>query len=315
MILKEIINNVDFIDIWEYLTSIYEDYDNDNSMASHFIAFEKIKNIEPIPNEYKIKIEYIEEYVDDIFQSGWKIDGIIEKEEQEYALDFTPWNKWLGMEVETETLNNFKPYEIAAHCLWEMTYFSFDENKTQEKAKELNKMIEEINDQVDNPEKERIEDADKIREMGEITYQEMYDYLIEHGGWQPESVEDLAKGGKIEVAGMYEYQKYGDCGKYQQDERIITKSGEELISPNYYGYIGETFEEVVRREYKQYGYSRTLDWSIEDYESIKTKPELLKDSVLSIDTIEELEKELEYLYELKSTVSREIAKLVEREET
>ncbi len=49
-----------------------------------------------------------------------------------FNLALTPWNEWLGMVISTETLQQFSPEEIVAHCLIEMTRFGADESKIDE---------------------------------------------------------------------------------------------------------------------------------------------------------------------------------------
>jgi hypothetical protein len=42
-----------------------------------------------------------------------------------FNLSATDWQEWLGMHVYEDYLQQFSASEIAAHCLWEMTYFGF----------------------------------------------------------------------------------------------------------------------------------------------------------------------------------------------
>jgi len=42
-----------------------------------------------------------------------------------YAIEFVEWKKWLGMDLENETMNNFNELEIIAHCLYEMTFYGY----------------------------------------------------------------------------------------------------------------------------------------------------------------------------------------------
>lgn len=41
-----------------------------------------------------------------------------------YSLVGLEWEKWLGLEIAQETLDVFSKTEIAAHCIWEMTFCS-----------------------------------------------------------------------------------------------------------------------------------------------------------------------------------------------
>jgi len=42
-------------------------------------------------------------------------------------------------------MKHFKPCEIVAHVMREMTFYSFDESKTQTKLKEINEIIDDLN--------------------------------------------------------------------------------------------------------------------------------------------------------------------------
>ncbi|MDO8283286.1 MAG: hypothetical protein Q7U10_11815 [Thermodesulfovibrionia bacterium] len=49
--------------------------------------------------------------------------------QQLYALEYTPWSKWLGYEVDKKVLKKMPTEEIVAHCLWEMTFMGFTQSK------------------------------------------------------------------------------------------------------------------------------------------------------------------------------------------
>ena len=59
------------------------------------------------------------------------VDGIKPGEEDDigYALEYQPWEEWLGMGFEPGVLDQYSPQEIVANCLWEMSWVSFDEAK------------------------------------------------------------------------------------------------------------------------------------------------------------------------------------------
>ncbi len=49
-----------------------------------------------------------------------------------------PWVKWLAIRVPDSLLEKMTPAEIVAHCVWEMTFYGF----TQEKIAELRTELE-----------------------------------------------------------------------------------------------------------------------------------------------------------------------------
>lgn len=56
------------------------------------------------------------------------------KVKEHFALDFTPWEQWLGMRVTKEARARYSPSEIAAHCIWEMTFWGSTQKQIQKNA-------------------------------------------------------------------------------------------------------------------------------------------------------------------------------------
>lgn len=78
-----------------------------------------------------------------------------------YAIEFTPWDEWLSMEIDSKTLNEFSELEIIAHCLYEMTFIGFDEMKIQENLNQLTKTAEAVENMTDE-EKAKLITIDKL---------------------------------------------------------------------------------------------------------------------------------------------------------
>ena len=60
-----------------------------------------------------------------------------------YAIEFVKWEKWLGMNLAPETLDNFNELEIIAHCLFEMTFCGYEQEEIQEQIDSINKIIDD----------------------------------------------------------------------------------------------------------------------------------------------------------------------------
>lgn len=74
--------------------------------------------------------------------SGWYDDGT----DVHYCIEYNLWDTWLGYYIHDDTLNNFTKEEIIVHCMWEMTFISFDQKKITEACDYLS----EICDGLDN---------------------------------------------------------------------------------------------------------------------------------------------------------------------
>jgi len=61
-----------------------------------------------------------------------------------YAIEFTAWKEWMGMKVDSTALKEYTPVDIVVHCLYEMTFVSFDENKIQKSINEIKEDIKKI---------------------------------------------------------------------------------------------------------------------------------------------------------------------------
>jgi len=78
--------------------------------------------------------------------SYFAVSGIcLEKDiKQLYALEYTTWSKWLGYEVSQNLLKKMPKDEIVAHCLWEMTFAGFTQEKIWRKISALKKQSQDI---------------------------------------------------------------------------------------------------------------------------------------------------------------------------
>lgn len=66
-------------------------------------------------------------------------------EEQRYALEFTPWAEWLVMDVRVNGVD-LTPAQMIAQCLYEMTYFGYNEDDIQAHHAEIDRRVDEILD-------------------------------------------------------------------------------------------------------------------------------------------------------------------------
>ena len=137
-------------------------------------------------------------------------------------------------------------------------------------------------------------EADVMRKPA--TYQEAFDHLLKY---TKITAEQLNEWPKVNTIATYEEYVYGASGKFICNDTITTESGENFLGPDYYGYPHENFEDVVRREITDFGYSDTLNWSLEYYQTEKAK--LLNEGA----DISEEECVLNHLIKLQKTVTQE----------
>jgi hypothetical protein len=95
-------------------------------MENHAVVFERLRFMEARPSRVVLLIEVVDEPDNDPWVNVSGSDG-----KNKYAIDFTPWAEWLGMEIAPLTRDIFGPAEVISHSLHEMTFAGFDEKKIQ----------------------------------------------------------------------------------------------------------------------------------------------------------------------------------------
>ena len=79
---------------------------------------------------------------EDEYEEGqiyYDVYGIEYGKDEHFALDLTHWSKWLGMKLGHETIKNYSPNQIVAHCLYEMTFLGRTEVLARKKADVIRK--------------------------------------------------------------------------------------------------------------------------------------------------------------------------------
>ncbi|MBI4524481.1 MAG: hypothetical protein HY695_11805 [Deltaproteobacteria bacterium] len=76
--------------------------------------------------------------------------------EVEYALEFHPWEEWLGMEIDETTQRKYTYPEILAHCLWEMSFMGFDQERILEEKREIMRRVDEIENMTAEERKQKL---------------------------------------------------------------------------------------------------------------------------------------------------------------
>jgi hypothetical protein len=67
-----------------------------------------------------------------------------EGDPERYGLDLSRWEEWLAVRVPQSLLDKMMATEIVAHCLWEMTFYGFTQEKIAAFRAELENNVKEI---------------------------------------------------------------------------------------------------------------------------------------------------------------------------
>ena len=141
---KELISSVNYKTVYNVIYKDYyhgKGYSNSELMdidSAYLTAFKTLLAKEPSSPEdnYKISLKTVDDEGDPY------IDCFLydEDSDQSFAMDFSNWSDLLSFEIYNPL--NFTDAEIAAHLLWEMTFWGFTESEI-EKQKQITLESEE----------------------------------------------------------------------------------------------------------------------------------------------------------------------------
>jgi hypothetical protein len=180
MTLEEIISSVSWSQLKASLLWLRADIEPDP--REYQKVFRRLKTLTPVVENMRIYIEKRlaqEENENDGFDVCGR-DGTLNRElddfqylgahateehgakEVVWSLCLKPWVNWLGMEIANETVRSFSSAEIAAHCLWEMTFHGYVENDVKEFSAELDRRVAELDAMTEE------EKASKLLPLDEV---------------------------------------------------------------------------------------------------------------------------------------------------
>ncbi len=115
-------------------------------LENYELMYEALKFLQPV--EMDVDITLYQYYDDDGQPSVVDVSGInLHPEPTDItnglAIEFTSWDKWLGMGINSLTLKGFSESEIICHCLNEMTYAGFDESEIQNEFAKLKSIVDD----------------------------------------------------------------------------------------------------------------------------------------------------------------------------
>ncbi len=120
--------------------------DQKEHFENYEMVYETLKFLQPL--QMDVDITLYQYYDDDGQSSVVDVSGINLYPEPSditngLAIEFTAWDKWLGMGIDPLTLKEFSEPEIICHCLDEMTYAGFDQKEIQSGFAKLKSIVDD----------------------------------------------------------------------------------------------------------------------------------------------------------------------------
>ncbi|TAM48214.1 MAG: hypothetical protein EPN55_00570 [Gammaproteobacteria bacterium] len=60
------------------------------------------------------------------------------------------------MDIDPQTLRDYTPAQIMAHCLWEMTFHGFEQSEIQAERDEIKRRVEELDSMTEEERRKRL---------------------------------------------------------------------------------------------------------------------------------------------------------------
>ncbi len=165
---KELVDRHAWNDVQSILLLLYPD--EEKSIEGYRQVYETLRSLQPAETKLRICIKTVTDDFDGAtYEHVSGKDGTTNREtapeadwddergnqEASFGIEFTDWAEWLGMEIDSETAARYSEPEIIGHCLWEMTFFGFSEDK-------IRKFMDDVEESVRSGEWHTLEDVEKL---------------------------------------------------------------------------------------------------------------------------------------------------------
>jgi len=144
VLFKDKVKACNFRNVKEALLRLYPD--QKKNIKGYRYVFQTLRLMKPRYNK--------EGMIIDIRKVGrgrnayFSVSGVCREKgiNQLFGIECMPWSKWLGCEVNKQILKKMTKDEIVAHCLWEMTFMGFTQNKIRRELNVLKRQVRDIKD-------------------------------------------------------------------------------------------------------------------------------------------------------------------------
>ena len=149
MIFKNLVNSVNYDDVWIVLVKEYKL--KKSAYEVYKKVLEQLKSLESKPCDPPVTCVIAK--VEDFLTPGeiiFDVFGIIDGDENHYALEMNSWNEWLDFNVLDKSIEVYGPADVLAHALYEMTFFGYSSKNVYEKVEEEKHILDERIKEIEN---------------------------------------------------------------------------------------------------------------------------------------------------------------------
>ena len=141
--LSDLLKETDFESVFSSLCKWFNDQEPNKS--GYKKVFDEISKMTPKKHKLSDIFISLEKVIEEDGEEWIDVHGVnvIGTDKTTYAIEFYPWDTWISLFVTKDTLDTFSKEEIVAGCLYEMTFFGYEEEDVREQEEKLINTIEE----------------------------------------------------------------------------------------------------------------------------------------------------------------------------
>jgi len=147
--LKDLVMDTTWRNVEDYIMN-YGTPEQKKSIDGYRRVYKQMRRLEPKRKMVYLIITIRKEEWDNEVNYYEDVYGINNRDKEHYALDFTPWEEWLGMMIDERTLMDYKTENIIVDCIWEMTFHGWTQGKVK---KGLDRLLRISKECKEHPEK------------------------------------------------------------------------------------------------------------------------------------------------------------------
>ena len=141
--LADLLNEVSFDPVFYKLCHWFND--QEGSRNGYESVFNKLVLMNP--KKHRLDDLFIEIHIvkEDDGSEWLNVSGVsvLGSDTTSYGIEFNPWRDWVSSFITQKTLDTLDKEDIVAACLYEMTFFGFEEQRVQDEKNKIFNSIEE----------------------------------------------------------------------------------------------------------------------------------------------------------------------------
>jgi hypothetical protein len=132
----------------EILATLFKEYpEQEENLFGYIEALSELRSLEPQTPDYVISITSFSADDDPLSEIDWvDVSGVKHNDSTNYAIEYEPFERWLGAPISEQSFIDFDEPQVLAHCMFEITWSGYSNAERQE---QLDCIMDVYNDALD----------------------------------------------------------------------------------------------------------------------------------------------------------------------